>query len=73
MPLLVRLRITRLVDGAIAEEKLTASQKAEYIELGEQIGAKKLTKILSAIGGPQRPTDMINGKSGNPVEKSLAS
>jgi HK97 family phage prohead protease len=64
--------ITRLVDGAIAEEKLTASQKAEYIELGEQIGAEKLTKILSAIGGPQRPTDMINGKSGNPVEKKFS-
>lgn len=41
--------ITSLVEKAIGEQRMTADRKAEFIELGKEIGAAKLSSVLSAM------------------------
>ena len=41
--------ITSLVEKAIGEQRMTADRKAEFVELGKEIGAAKLSSVLSAM------------------------
>ena len=55
--------ITTKVDAAIAEGKLSASEKQEMIELGK-MDAGKLDKVLSLLSKPLKPTEIIGGAAG---------
>ena len=55
--------IVSLVDGAIAEKKLSSEKKAEFVELGKQIGHAGLKKVLDAMHPMVKLSGVVNGAS----------
>ena len=53
-------RITALVDGAIAENRLTADKKEHFVKLGKTVGAESLATTLAAIPAAARLSKTIN-------------
>ena len=51
--------ITSLVEKAIGEQRMTADRKAEFIELGKEIGAAKLSSVLSAMSPQVRLSTVL--------------
>ena len=60
-------RITQLVDAAVAEKRLDAQHKEQFVKLGAQIGADELEKTLQAMK-PQVKLSAILGHQGSAPE-----
>ncbi len=58
--------ITTLVDGAIAEKKITLVNKEHFVNLGKTIGADELKKTFDAMSPIVKLNDMISG-GGSPA------
>lgn len=52
--------ITTLVDGAIAERRITAAQKEHFVQLGKSAGVDSLRTTLSMMTPGRKPTDVIH-------------
>ena len=61
---LAEARIAQLVDTAIAEKRLDAQHKEQFVQLGGQIGAEELEKTLQAMK-PQVKLSAILGHQGS--------
>ena len=60
-------RITQLVDAAVAEKRLDAQHKEQFVKLGAQIGAEELEKTLQAMK-PQVKLSAMLGHQGSAPE-----
>lgn len=56
--------ITALVEKAIGEKRIPAEKKEEFVNLGKEIGAKKLSSIFSAMS-PQVKLSAVLGHQGS--------
>lgn len=54
-------RITASVDKAIAEKRLEASKKNQFIELGKKVGIEELEGIFGAMTPKAKLTTVLNG------------
>ena len=64
---LAEARIAQLVDTAVAEKRLDAQHKEQFVKLGGQIGAEELEKILQAMK-PQVKLSAMLGHQGSAPE-----
>ena len=64
---LTEARIAQLVDTAIAEKRLDAEHKEQFVKLGGQIGAEELEKTLQAMK-PQVKLSAVLGHHGSAPE-----
>ena len=60
-------RIAQLVDAAVAEKRLEAQHKEQFVKLGAQIGAEELEKTLQAMK-PQVKLSAMLGHQGSTPE-----
>lgn len=56
--------ITTAVENAIAQRRLSASKKDEFIELGKQMGLEALGKVLEAMNPATKLSETLNHKDG---------
>lgn len=61
--------ITAAVDTAIAERRLAADKKQQFVDLGKKFGLADLKATLSAMEPRVKPSQLINPGSGNSAEK----
>ena len=66
---LTEARIAQLVDTAIAEKRLDAQHKEQFVKLGGQIGAEELEKTLQAMK-PQVKLSAMLGHQGSAPESA---
>ena len=66
---LAEARIAQLVDTAIAEKRLDAQHKEQFVKLGGQIGAEELEKTLQAMK-PQVKLSAMLGHQGSAPESA---
>lgn len=66
---LAEARIAQLVDTAIAEKRLDAQHKEQFVELGKKIGAEELEKTLQAMK-PQVKLSTMLGHQGSAPESA---
>ena len=59
-------RITQLVDAAVAEKRLDAQHKEQFVKLGAQIGAEELEKTLQAMKPQVKLSAMLGHHGGAP-------
>lgn len=64
---LAEARIAQLVDTAVAEKRLDAQHKEQFVKLGGQIGAEELEKALQAMK-PQVKLSAMLGHQGSAPE-----
>ena len=64
---LAEARIAQLVDTAVAEKRLDAQHKEQFVKLGGQIGAEELEKTLQAMK-PQVKLSAMLGHQGSAPE-----
>ncbi|MBQ9255004.1 MAG: HK97 family phage prohead protease [Bacteroidales bacterium] len=51
--------IDNAVDNAVKLRKITQDKKAEFVELGKQIGVEKLSKVFDSMSSAVKPMDVI--------------
>lgn len=51
--------ITAVVDGAIAEKRITADKKAHFVNIGKAAGIDSLRETLSLMQPVRKPTEVI--------------
>ena len=66
---LAEARIAQLVDAAVAEKRLDAQHKEQFVKLGGQIGAEELEKTLQAMK-PQVKLSAMLGHQGSAPESA---
>lgn len=54
--------ITAVVDGAIADRRITADKKEHFVNLGKSAGIDALRETLSMMQPARKPTDVIRPK-----------
>lgn len=54
--------ITAIVDGAVAEKRITADKKEHFINLGKNAGVECLRATLEMMRPTHKPTEVINPK-----------
>lgn len=57
-------RITDMVDGAIAERRISAEQKPMFLELGKASGSEVLRQTLAMIPQQGKPSSVIREQTG---------
>ena len=63
-------RIAQLVDTAIAEKRLDAQHKEQFVELGKKIGAEELENTLQAMKPQVKLSSMLGHHGSAPVSDS---
>ena len=63
-------RIAQLVDTAIAEKRLDAEHKEQFVKLGGQIGAEELEKTLQAMKPQVKLSAMLGHQGGVPSSQA---
>lgn len=63
-------RIAQLVDTAIAEQRLDAEHKEQFVKLGGQIGAEELEKTLQAMKPQVKLSAMLGHQGGVPSSQA---
>ena len=53
-------RIENIVDAAVAEKKIAADKKQQFLELGAKIGAEELEKTFGAMSPQVKLADMVS-------------
>ena len=69
---LVLERITNAVDSAIAEKRLDASKKDQFIELGKKVGFEELTGVLGAMAPQVKLSAVIGHQGGAATQPTTA-
>lgn len=59
--------ITALVDGAIAEKRITADKKDHFVSLGKSAGIESLRATLELMQPQHKPTDIIHQRTEAPA------
>lgn len=67
---LTEARIAQLVGTAIAEKRLEAQHKEQFVELGKKIGAEELEKTLQAMKPQVKLSSMLGHHGSAPVSDS---
>ena len=67
---LTEARIAQLVDNAIAEKRLDAQHKEQFVELGKKIGAEELENTLQAMKPQVKLSSMLGHHGSAPVSDS---
>ena len=67
---LTEARIAQLVDTAIAEKRLDAQHKEQFVELGKKIGAEELENTLQAMKPQVKLSSMLGHHGSAPVSDS---
>lgn len=66
---LLASRLESLVDGAIAEKKISADKKSQFLELGKKIGADELKNTFAAMSPQVKLSEVVvpevQGAGGN--------
>lgn len=57
-------RVTDMVDGAIAERRISAEQKPMFLELGKSSGSEVLRQTLAMIPQQGKPSSVIREQTG---------
>lgn len=66
---LTEARIAQLVDTAIAEKRLDAQHKEQFVELGKKIGAEELENTLQAMKPQVKLSSMLGHHGSAPVSE----
>ena len=64
--------ITTLVDGAIAEKKITADKKDQFVSLGKKIGLDELKSTFDAMSSQVKLSSLLTPGSGATEYKKLS-
>ena len=67
---LTEARIAQLVDNAIAEKRLDAQHKEQFVELGKKIGTEELENTLQAMKPQVKLSSMLGHHGSAPVSDS---
>lgn len=59
--------ITALVDGAIAEKRITADKKDHFVSLGKSAGIESLRTTLELMQPQHKPTDILHQRTEAPA------
>lgn len=59
--------ITALVDGAIAEKRITADKKDHFVSLGKSAGIESLRATLELMQPQHKPTDILHQRTEAPA------
>ena len=59
--------ITALVDGAIAEKRITADKKDHFVSLGKSAGIESLRATLELMQPQRKPTDILHQRTEAPA------
>lgn len=59
--------ITALVDGAIAEKRITADKKDHFVSLGKSVGIESLRATLELMQPQHKPTDILHQRTEAPA------
>lgn len=65
-------RVTDMVDGAIAERRITAQQKSMFLELGKTSGSEVLRQTLAMIPQQGKPSSVIREQTGGQATAQYA-
>lgn len=57
--------ITALVDGAIADKRITADKKDHFISLGKSAGIESLRETLELMQPQRKPTELLHQSGGS--------
>ena len=60
--------ITALVDGAIAERRITADKKEHFISLGKSAGIESLRTTLGLMQPQHKPTELLHQRTDAPAD-----
>jgi len=59
--------INALVDNAIADKRITADQKAHFVNIGKTAGPDALSATLNMMRPQSKPTEVIHQNSDQPA------
>ncbi len=59
--------IVTLVDGAIAEKKIGADKKDQFVNLGKKIGLEELKKTFGAMSAHVKVSELLSHQGGSPA------
>lgn len=59
--------INALVDGAVADKRITADKKEHFVNLGKTSGIESLRTTLELMQPQQKPTEVIRQRTDNPT------
>lgn len=65
--------ITTIVDAAVAERKIAATDKEHFLTLGKQIGAEALTTTVGKMSPATKVTDALNLSAGAAAGQAASS
>ena len=57
--------VTAIVDAAVTEKRITATQKEHFLTLGKSMGAESLQETLKAVTPTMKVTDQLNMRGGS--------
>ena len=64
--------INALVDGAVAERRITADKKEHFVNLGKSSGIEALRTTLELMQPQKKPTEVIQPRGSAPERGSYA-
>ena len=59
--------INALVDGAVADKRITADKKEHFVNLGKSAGIESLRTTLELMQPQHKPTEVIHQATGQPA------
>ena len=63
-------QVTSLVDKAIAERRITADKKDQFLNLGKKIGAEELQLTFAAMGPQMKLSEVVGHQGGAPTAET---
>ena len=63
-------QVTSLVDKAIAERRITADKKDQFLNLGKKIGAEELQQTFSAMAPQTKLSEVVGHQGGAPTAET---
>lgn len=63
-------QVTSLVDKAIAERRITADKKDQFLNLGKKIGAEELQQTFSAMAPQMKLSEVVGHQGGAPTAET---
>ena len=64
-------QVTSLVDKAIAERRITADKKDQFLNLGKKIGAEELQQTFSAMAPQMKLSEVVGHQGGAPTAETV--
>ena len=63
-------QVTSLVDKAIAERRITADKKDQFLNLGKKIGAEELQQTFAAMAPQMKLSEVVGHQGGAPTAET---